>query len=374
MGLDLSLPESARLLQGTARAYFERSYSLARAQNAERAEAGMDTKLWADIASMGWLSLASDDDGDSRFLDMCALLEEFGRARAVVPFKESAVGVGYLVSRQDTAGARDLLRGIVSGHIYTCAAAYQLDGLLTGDVVSPVQAEKAGPALKLSGTLRFVPFAALSAGMVVVVQGPFGDGLALVLLHARVPGISMRRIRTVSPTPQYEVVLPEVKVEEPSVVAQGASAIKRWAHLLGVAASAEALGACSAVLDMSVRYAKGRVQFGQPIGSFQAIQNRLADMVIDLDVTRYLLYDAAWRLASGEPADRQIAFLGAWAGPTFERICVQGHHINGAMSVTEEYGLEFYSRIVLGTRLVLGEPGRAKDEALAYIEADVKEG
>jgi alkylation response protein AidB-like acyl-CoA dehydrogenase len=368
MALDFALPESAQLLQRSARQYLERTYSLERARQAEASESGLDASLWGDLTAMGWLGLASA--GPAHFLDACALLEELGRARAIVPVKEAVIGVGYAAWAQ---GDQSLGQAVAAGHIYTCAAVGQWEGLLAGQLLSPLRAEEEGSSLRVWGTLPFLPFASAAEAVLAVAQGPFAEGLALLLLPMAGPGVQRRRLRTVSPVPQFEVVLSGVSSDGRGVLAQGQEALQRWRQFLAVATCAEALGACSQVLEMSLQYAKERVQFGQPIGSFQAIQNRFADMVIDLDITRFLVYDAAWRLAAGEEAGQQLAYLGAWAGPALERICVQGHHINGAMSVTEEYGLEFYSRLALGARLALGEPEAAKEGLLAAIQARLLE-
>ncbi len=110
--------------------------------------------------------------------------------------------------------------------------------------------------------------------------------------------------------------------------------------------------------DMAVDYAKNRVQFGRPIGSFQTIKHKCADMVIDVDGSRFITYRAAWCLANAQEATKEIAMAKAWTSDACRRVCATVHQIHGGIGFTKEYDLQLYFR-------------RAKQGEVLYGDADI---
>ena len=109
------------------------------------------------------------------------------------------------------------------------------------------------------------------------------------------------------------------------------------------------------MLAMTVRYAKERMQFGRPIGSFQAVQHHAADMAADVDGCRYITYQAAWTLAQGLPADREVSMAKAWVSDAYQRVCALAHQSHGAVGFTKEYDLQLYSRRAKAAELMFGD-------------------
>ena len=138
---------------------------------------------------------------------------------------------------------------------------------------------------------------------------------------------------------------------------------KGWAiveHVLqygAVAKSAEMVGIAQQAFDISLSYAKTRVQFGRPIGSFQAIKHKLANMVLDVDGSRYVTYHAAWLLSEGLPAGREIAVAKAWTNEACRRVVKEGQQVHGGIGYTKEYDLQLYTR-------------RAKAAEIAFDDSD----
>jgi len=124
-----------------------------------------------------------------------------------------------------------------------------------------------------------------------------------------------------------------------------------------VAKCAEMVGGAQASLDMAVNYAKERVQFNRPIGSFQAIQHYCANMVTDVDGSRFITYKAAWAVSEGLPADKEVSMAKAWTSEAFKRVAVLAHQIFGAIGFTMDHDMHLYFR-------------RAKAAELAYGDAD----
>ena len=117
---------------------------------------------------------------------------------------------------------------------------------------------------------------------------------------------------------------------------------------------AEIYGACQAVLDMTSAYAKERVQFDRPIGSFQAVQHKLADMLIDIEGIQYLLYQAAWEISIGQPSQIHISIAKAKAAEAYQKICVDGITAHGAIGFTMDHDIGLYYRRVRAAEFAAG--------------------
>ena len=104
------------------------------------------------------------------------------------------------------------------------------------------------------------------------------------------------------------------------------------------------LGGADAVLEMTVEYAKQRTQFGRPVGSFQAVQHHCANMATDVEGSRQIAYQAAWRVSEGLPSLREVAMATAWVSGAYQRVCSTAHQCHGAIGFTKEHDLQLYTR------------------------------
>jgi alkylation response protein AidB-like acyl-CoA dehydrogenase len=124
------------------------------------------------------------------------------------------------------------------------------------------------------------------------------------------------------------------------------------------------VGGAQAVLDATVSYATQREQFGKPIGTFQAVQHHCANMAIDVLGSRFIAYEAIWRLARGLPADTEVAVAKSWVSEAYQRVCSLGHQIHGAIGFTAEHDLHFHTRHAIASALSFGDADE-HTEALA---------
>ena len=115
------------------------------------------------------------------------------------------------------------------------------------------------------------------------------------------------------------------------------------------------VGGAQWVLDTTVKYAKERVQFGHPIGSFQAIQHKCANMLVDLESARFVTYEAAWRLSKGLSCALEASIAKAWVGEAYRRICAEGHQIHGGIGVIKDYDMQLYSRRAKAAEVIFGD-------------------
>jgi alkylation response protein AidB-like acyl-CoA dehydrogenase len=140
-------------------------------------------------------------------------------------------------------------------------------------------------------------------------------------------------------------------------VGQGWPIVRRALQRAVAARCLEMLGGADAVLDMTVAYVKQRTQFGRPVGAFQAVQHHCANMAIDVEGSRHMAYQAAWRVSEGWPAQREVAMAKAWVSGAYQRVCAAAHQCHGAIGFTREHDLQLYTR-------------RAKAQELSYGDAD----
>jgi alkylation response protein AidB-like acyl-CoA dehydrogenase len=212
-----------------------------------------------------------------------------------------------------------------------------------------------GDWVYLSGVKTFVPFA--PHAHVLLVSARAGDeGTLLVGVAGGTPGLHHVRLTTLGGDPVYEVRLEAIRVPLANVVGppHATAAIARALSCAVVGALAYAVGAAERVLEMTVEYARTRVQFGRPIGSFQAVAHRCADMRSDLDALRYLVYQAAWCLDVDRPSDLEVAAAKAYGNEALRRIFMHAHQVHGAIGFSTEHDLHLFTRRAKATELTWG--------------------
>jgi alkylation response protein AidB-like acyl-CoA dehydrogenase len=149
------------------------------------------------------------------------------------------------------------------------------------------------------------------------------------------------------------VPVPEVSILGP--LNPGWSAVQKMIHRAAVGKCCEMVGNIQRVLEMTVDYAKERKQFDRSIGSFQVIQHYCADMATDVDSARYTTYQAAWMLSEGLPCAKEVAIAKAWIGQASQRVFALAHQIHGAIGVTIEHDLHYYTRRAKAAELAFGD-------------------
>ena len=216
----------------------------------------------------------------------------------------------------------------------------------------------------LDGTKLFVPDAHVADDVIVAARTGRSakpeNGVSLFLVSGKAPGITTTVLKTIASDKQCEVVFDGVAVPGRSLVGalnKGWPVVEKTLQRAAVAKCAEMVGGAQRVLEMTVDYAKQRVQFGRPIGSFQAIQHYCANMVTDVDGARFVTYEAAWRLQEGLPCAKEVSMAKAWTSEAYRRVTALGHQIHGGIGFTKEHDMQLYFR-------------RAKAAELAYGDAD----
>jgi alkylation response protein AidB-like acyl-CoA dehydrogenase len=216
-----------------------------------------------------------------------------------------------------------------------------------------------GGDVVLNGTKLFIRDANVADFFTVVGRKPGtkgDDGITLVIVDAKSSGISQTQLKTIAADKQAEVKFENVKVPKANVIPGGAASLKKVQRKATVLECAYLVGLAQMDFEISVQYAKDRIQFGRPIGSFQAIQHKAADMVTDVDGARFIMYRAAWSADQDEAdADINVHMAKAWCSEATRRVVAHGQQIHGGIGFTKDYKVQLYFRRQKASELAWGD-------------------
>jgi alkylation response protein AidB-like acyl-CoA dehydrogenase len=362
--MDLGLDEQQEMLKNFARDFLEKECPEQLVRAMEEDEKGYSPELWQKMAQQGWMGLIIPDNYNGTGMNICelvVLLEEFGRALVPGPFISTVVLGGVPIMEAGTEEQKQqFLPKIASGDLIMTLALTEPSAKWTADGVQ-LEAKKDGSDYVLNGTKLFVQDAHVTDYMVVAARtgGSGEDGITLFLVDSKSPGIKFEVLKTIAADKQCEVTFENVKVPASNILGgegKGWPIIEKTKDVATVAACAYLVGLSQMDFDVTLNYAKERVQFGRPIGSFQAIQHKLADAVIDVDGSRFITYKAAWSLQEGEPdADLMISMAKAWTSDASRRVVAHGQQIHGGIGFTKEYKIQLYFRRQKWMELMWGD-------------------
>ncbi len=363
--MDLGLDEAQQMLRNSARAFLEAECPDSYVREMERDPRGYTPELWQKMAEQGWLGLIVPEGYGGvglGFLDLSILLEEMGRAMLPGPFFSTVVMAGMAVlDAGSEAQKQEILPRIADGQLIMTMALTEPSARWDARGVETA-AEPVGNGFLINGTKLFVPDAGASDYLVVAARtGSEEEDISLFLVPRESDGISLTPLKTIALDKQFEVSLDGVEIPSSALLGElneGWRTVEKVLQWGAVGKCAEMVGGSQQVLDMTVDYAQQRVQFGRPIGSFQAVQHHCANMATDVEGTRYITYQAAWRLSEGLPSKLEVAAAKAWVSEAYQRVCALGHQCHGAIGFTKEHNMQLYSR-------------RAKAAELAFGDADL---
>jgi len=364
--VDLGLSEEQEMLKNFARDFLEKECPEKHVREMEDDEQGYSPELWKKMAEQGWQGLIVPDQYGGTgmgFIDLIILVEEFGRALVPGPFIPTVVGGAIaLLEAGSDAQKQQYLPKIASGEqIWTLAftepsARFDAEGV-------ELEAKAEGDNFVLNGSKLFIRDAHVSDYMTVVARTKQGqdatDGITLLIVDSKSPGISFTQLKTIAADKQCEVKLENVKVPKANVIGQvdkGWEVFQRIARKGTVIECAYLVGLAQKDFEISVQYAKDRIQFGRPIGSFQAIQHKAADMITDVDGARFITYKAAWSVAEDtDEADIDAHMAKAWCSEASRRVVAHGQQIHGGIGFTKEYIIQLYFRRQKAAELAWGD-------------------
>ena len=375
--MDLGLSEEQEMLKNFARDFLEKESPEKLVREMEEDERGYTDALWQGMAQQGWQGLMIPEEYGGNgmdFLDLTVLLEEFGRALVPGPFISTVVlgAIPVQIAGSD-AQKQDILPRVASGELVMTLAFTEPSARFDAEGVE-LTAEAKGDGYVLNGTKLFIPDAHVADKMVVVARtgGSGEDGITLFLVDGKASGVTSTVLKTIAADKQCEVKFENVQVDANAVlgeVGSGWTTMRQLQRRATVAYCAYLVGLSQRDFEISVDYAKERIQFGRPIGSFQAIQHKAADMVTDVDGSRFIMYRAAWAVNEDEDdQDLQISMAKAWCSDASRRVVAHGQQIHGGIGFTKEYIIQLYFRRQKMAELMWGDAEYHREKVADLLE------
>jgi alkylation response protein AidB-like acyl-CoA dehydrogenase len=363
--MDLGLNEEQEMLKTSARDFLQKECPKQLVKQLDEGDAGYSPELWRKMAELGWMGLIFPEKyggSGGSFLDLTVLLEEMGYNILPGPFFSTVVLCGLTILVAGTGEQkRELLPKIATGEMILALALTE-PGAGYDAASIKAKATAHNDDYIINGTKLFVLDANVADFILCVARTKETkkpeDGLTVFVVPAKSPGIKCTLLKTLARDKQCEIVLEDVTVPSKNILGklnQGWPVVKEALQRATAAKCAEMVGGAQAALEMTVKYAKERVQFNRPIGSFQAIQHYCANMVTDVDGARFISYKAAWELSEGLPAARDIAIAKAWTGEAYGRVTLLAHQIFGAIGFTMDHDIHLYYRRAKAGEIMFGD-------------------
>ncbi|PKB72942.1 MAG: hypothetical protein BZY75_04550 [SAR202 cluster bacterium Io17-Chloro-G7] len=361
--MDVLPSEEEQMLKNLAREFLEGECPPSLARAMELDEVGYPPELWKKMAELGWTGLALPEEYGGQGMPLTYLaiiLEEAGRAIAPVPLHSTMMTALTLAEHASEEQKKEILPRVCSGSLILTWAFTEADPRFIPEAVN-IQTTEDGDHLVLSGTKMFVDnLGAAEICLVACRTAPASDdneGISLLLVDTRSPGISNTHLTTLAKDKQSRVTFDGVRVPKGNLVGglnQGWP-IVQWMLERGTALlCAQMVGATRKDADMAIEYAKNRVAFGRPIGSFQSIQHLCADMTIWVDGAQMLTYEALWKIDQGMPAGVEVSQAKAFCNDKCEAVVRSSQSIHGGIGFMMEFDLHLWFRRVTSWTLRLG--------------------
>ena len=346
--MDFSFDDEQNELRELARKILGDLATNERLKDIEAKTPVFDAVLWGELSRANLLGLAIDDAyGGSGFgfFELCLLLQEIGRAVAPVPVYATALlGALPIAAFGSDAQKRAWLPRVATGDVVLSGALVELAATDVFDVQTTATPD--GDGFRLRGEKSLVPAGSLAER--IVVPARLGDDVAFFLLDPKAPGVRVQEQKTTDRQPYAHLTLTDVLVpgtERLAATGEGSTALRWLADRATVGLCAIQLGVGERALEMTARYARERIQFDRPIGSFQAVHQRAGDAFINLEAIRLTFLEAVLLLAAGETGpqvDDAVAVAKYWASEGGQFTAYACQHLHGGIGIDVDYPLHRY--------------------------------
>jgi len=364
--MNYDLNQDQQILKDAAHSFLQKECPSTFVRQMIADEKGYTPGMWKKMADLGWMGILFPEEyggyGGS-YLDMAVVLYETGYACLPGPFFSSVVMGGLtLLEGGSEKQKKELLPQVASGERILTLAWAEKSGNYSRDQIS-TRAELKGESYLLNGTKLFVPYAHAADTVICVartasVSSKAEEGISLFLVDGKSEGLSVHVLDTLAGDKQCEVVLHQVRVPRENLlgrVDQGGGIMKKVLLMSAVGKCAEMSGGGQRVLELTLDHAKQRVQFGKPIGAFQAIQHFCANILTYLDTSRFMTNQAAWKISQGMNYEKDASLCKAWVSDSCRRLALLAHQVLGGMGFMEEHDMHLYFKQAKAAELAFGD-------------------
>lgn len=359
--MNFGFTEEQELLRSEVRKFLDQNCPLEEVRKISESPEGFSRELWEQISELGWVGLTVPEEhggAELGWVDLVVILEEAGRSLFPSPLISTTLAAAAIRECGSAQQQARWLPRIADGSVIGTLAFLEEDDIQGAEGIQ-LRASR-GDTL-LSGEKLFVCDAGIADLFVVALRS--GEGptdLSLAVLERGAEGLSSEDLPGVDLTKRLgRVRFDGVRLAADAMlggVGRAGAAFARLQDLGATALAAEMVGAAEAALQLTVGYARERVQFGQPIGSFQGVKHPLAEMYVDIESFKSLVYYAAWCLDEGhEDAALAASRAKAYASQAFPRIGLDSIQLHGGIAYTWEYDAQLYLKRSKWARPIFGD-------------------
>jgi alkylation response protein AidB-like acyl-CoA dehydrogenase len=375
--MDFGFSQEQEMLRATARKFFENECPSTFVRQRMEEPAGVTDQFWGKLAEQGWLGLVYPEEYGGTglgFVDLTVLMEEMGRVVMPGPFFSTVLLGGLAILEAGSAAQKkEWLGRIAAGEAKVSLAWTEPNARWDADAVTTPAREAAGGYV-LSGTKLFVLDAHIADAIVVVARtgGAGASGISLFVVPRATKGVDVKLLPTMDQTRKLcEVTLADVTVPADALLGArngGWAPLARVVERATVALCAEMCGGAQRVLDMTTEYAKIRVAFGKPIGAYQGVKHRAADMLVDVENAKSLTYYAAWAVDENVPEAALAASMAkAYVSDAYRKVAGAGIQLHGGIGFTWEHDLHLYFKRAKSSEFTFGDATHHRERVAQLI-------
>jgi len=358
MAIDFSFTDEHEELRATVRSFLESRSDEAAVRQQMATERGYDPEVWKQMAEQLGLAglIIPEEHGGAgyTYVELLIVMEEMGRALLCAPYLGTAVfATNALLACADEMTRKELLGGIAAGNLIATVAYAEPNGRWDLGGIE-MKATKSGDGFTLTGRKAWVLDGHTADAILVAARTD--AGLSLFRVDDEAPGLSRQLVPSLDLTRKLAHL--ELSKTPATLVSSGdqTDALERVLALTKAALAAEQVGGAQWCLDTAVAYAKTRLQFGRPIGSYQAIKHKCADMLVEVEFAKSAAYAACFAAAEGDPDLLESAALAkSYCSDAYFHAAAENIQVHGGMGFTWELPAHLYFKRAKASDLLFGD-------------------
>jgi len=379
--MDIKLSEDQLEIARHARRFCENESSIEYVRTMFEDERGFTDDVWAKMAEMGWMGMRIPESYDGLelgLLDLAVVLEEMGRGLTPGPFFSTVLlAAEAIMEAGNEEQKRRYLPGIAAGEVKGTLALHEPEGGADLGYIQ-MEARADGDGTILNGTKLPVPDAHVADFIVCAARSKKGRqparGVTLFILAPDTKGLSVSRLPTMDGTRKLCAVdFKDVRATPSDILGEpdkGWKPLKRTLQRAQVGLCAECVGGAQLAMKMATEYAKVRIQFDQPIGAFQAIKHRCAQMYVEVETARSILYWAAWAQDHAKPKEAALSasVAKAYCTEAYRNCCASAIQVLGGTGFSWEHDIHFYLKRAKANEMALGDTVYHREQVVRFLE------
>ncbi|MBI4596643.1 MAG: acyl-CoA/acyl-ACP dehydrogenase [Candidatus Tectomicrobia bacterium] len=367
----IALTSEQEMLQKAVRNFAAKECPSSILRELEKSDLGYSPDHWKKMAELGWLGLIFPEEYGGiggNFIDLAILYEELGRTLVPSPhFASSVLGGLTLLEAGSEEQKKSILTKVADGEINLTLAVLDEIAEYNPEAIT-TKAVHQGNGYVINGKKFFVPYAHVANYILCVARTSAAkgaeEGISIFLVNPKISGLTITPLNVIGGEKLFELNFNDVCVMDKDLVGKegkGWSVISNVIDKAKVALCARMVGGALATLDETVEYAKVRVAFGRPIGSFQANSFKLAERATEIDGAKLLAYRAAWLISEGLAFRKEAAMAKAYLSDVYRRSTIDFVQVHGGYGFMEEYDPQLYYRRAKAEEVLLGDTERNRE-------------